>query len=68
MDVGLRTISKGSWKQPHGGREGGEGMSWKYAAPQRCDFDTEEEYEEAMSYYEDAADLYAEEYIERSRR
>lgn len=39
-------------------------MSWRYAAPQRCDFDTEEEYEDARAYYEDAADLYAEEYIE----
>ena len=42
-------------------------MSWKYTAPCRCDFDTEEEYQEALRYYEDAADLYAEEYIERTR-
>lgn len=42
-------------------------MSWKYAAPQRCDFDSEEEYLEAMSYYEEAADMYAEEYVERRR-
>lgn len=42
-------------------------MSWKYAAPQRCDFDTIEEYREAMRYYEEAADLYAEEYMERMR-
>ena len=40
-------------------------MAWKYAAPQRCDFDTDEEYEEAIAYYQDAADLYAEEYLER---
>jgi hypothetical protein len=48
-------------------REGGESMSWKYVAPQRCDFDSEEEYLEAMSYYEEAADMYAEEYVERRR-
>jgi hypothetical protein len=42
-------------------------MSWRYSAPCRCDFDTNEEYQEALSYYEDAADMYAEEYIERMR-
>lgn len=42
-------------------------MSWRYIAPLRCDFDTEEEYKEALSYYEDAADLYAEQYFERTR-
>lgn len=48
-------------------REGGAGMSWRYSAPQRCDFDSEDEYKEAVSYYEDAADMYAEEYMENSR-
>ena len=42
-------------------------MSWRYSAPCRCDFDTNEEYQEALSYYEEAADMYAEEYIERMR-
>lgn len=42
-------------------------MSWIYAAPQRCDFDSDEEYKDAMGYYEDAADLYAEEFLERVR-
>ena len=42
-------------------------MSWRYSAPCRCDFDTNEEYQEALSYYEDAADMYTEEYIERMR-
>lgn len=42
-------------------------MSWRYSAPCRCDFDTNEEYQEALSYYEDAADMYAEEYIEKMR-
>lgn len=42
-------------------------MSWKYVAPQRCDFDSLDEYKEALSYYEDAADLYADEYYERTR-
>ena len=42
-------------------------MSRRYSAPCRCDFDTNEEYQEAMRYYEDAADMYAEEYMERTR-
>lgn len=42
-------------------------MSWKYSAPQRCNFETDEDYQDAMSYYEDAADMYAEEYMERTR-
>lgn len=42
-------------------------MSWKYAAPKRCDFDTQEEYEDALAYYQDAQDMYAEEYIEKTR-
>lgn len=42
-------------------------MSWLHSAPCRCDFDTNEEYQEAMRYYEDAADMYAEEYMERTR-
>ena len=42
-------------------------MSWRYSAPQRCDFGTDEEYQNAMSYYEDAADMYADEYMERVR-
>ena len=42
-------------------------MSWKYSAPQRCDFDSDEEYNEAISYYEDAIDMYSEEYYERTR-
>ena len=42
-------------------------MSWRYSAPCRCDFDTNEEYQEALSYYEDAADMYAEEFMERMR-
>lgn len=42
-------------------------MSWRYSAPQRSDFDSEEEYQEAMSYYEDALDMYAEEYFDRSK-
>lgn len=41
-------------------------MSWRYSAPQRCDFDSEEDYNEVMSYYEDALDMYAEEYYERT--
>lgn len=42
-------------------------MSWRYSAPCRCDFDTIEEYEDALRYYEDAEDMYAEEYLERQR-
>lgn len=42
-------------------------MSWRYYAPQRCDFHSDEDYRDAVSYYEEAADMYAEEYIERMR-
>lgn len=42
-------------------------MSWKYQAPQRCNFDTDEEYEYAMDCYEGAEDMYAEEYFYRQR-
>ena len=42
-------------------------MSWRYSAPQRCDFDSEEDYNEAVSYYENALDMYADEYYERTR-
>ncbi len=42
-------------------------MAWSYAAPQRCDFDSEEDYQDAMVYYENAADMYAEEYLDSVR-
>lgn len=42
-------------------------MTWRYSAPQRCDFDNEEDYEDALSYYDCAADMYADEYYERTR-
>lgn len=42
-------------------------MSWRYSAPSRCDFDSEEEYEDALRYYQDAEDMYAEEYFEIRR-
>lgn len=42
-------------------------MSWRYSAPQRCDFDSEEDYENAMSAYENALDSYVEDYEERTR-
>lgn len=42
-------------------------MIWRYSAPQRCDFDSDEDYEDALIYYESAADMYAEECMERTR-
>lgn len=42
-------------------------MSWRYREPIRSDYDTQEEYESALSAYEDALDSYCEEYIERKR-
>lgn len=42
-------------------------MSWRYREPLRCDFDTDEEYEEAYGYYEDAESDYIAEYEERCR-
>ena len=49
------------------GREGGAGMSWRYSPPAIEDYDSIEEYEEAMSLYESAEDDYAESYHERIR-
>jgi hypothetical protein len=37
------------------------------SAPQRCDFDTEEDYEYAIDCYECEEDLYAEDYFLRKR-
>ena len=39
----------------------------RYIAPQPCDFDSDDEYQEAISYYENALDMYAEEYYERTK-
>ena len=45
-------------------------MSWRYTAPLRSAFDSEEEYLVALACYEDAEDNYAdqcmEEYYERT--
>lgn len=42
-------------------------MAFRYRAPLPCDFDTEEEYEEALSYYYDAMDDFSDSYEERRR-
>lgn len=63
----LISLRKGFREENDKRGEGGKSMSWRYAAPQRCDFDSQEEYEEAISYYEEAADLYADEYFERTK-
>lgn len=42
-------------------------MSWRYTEPQRCDFDSDEDYEHAITTYENALDMYVEEYYERTR-
>lgn len=39
-------------------------MSWKYKAPLRMDYDSDEEYEAALEIYDTAYDDYAESYIE----
>lgn len=39
-------------------------MAFKYKEPQRCDYDTEEEYEEAIEIYESALDDYCDRYEE----
>ena len=45
-----------------------EFVDWLNGNPEDdSDFDSEEEFQDAMSYYEDAADMYAEEYYERTR-
>ena len=42
-------------------------MSWKYTFPKVSDYDTMEEYQEAVDAFYVAADSYAEEYYERTR-
>jgi hypothetical protein len=42
-------------------------MAWKYREPQPSDYETDEEYEEAISAYESAMDDYCDEYLERQR-
>lgn len=42
-------------------------MSWKNCGPSREEYDTEEEYQEALEAYESALDDYVEEYLERRR-
>ena len=37
---------------------------WRYRIPLREDFSTEEEYNEALAWYESAMDMYEEECIE----
>jgi hypothetical protein len=42
-------------------------MSWKYRPPLRSDYDTEEEYQEALDNYYRAQDDYCDEQWERER-
>ena len=42
-------------------------MSWKYKKPQRDDYDTEEDYEEACEDYDNALDDYCA-WVEEHRR
>lgn len=42
-------------------------MSWNYKCPQPEDYDTLEEYEEAVRAYEAAEEEYVERYLERKR-
>ena len=40
---------------------------WKYREPRPEDYDTDEEYQEALAAYESALYDYCEEYLERDR-
>ncbi len=40
-------------------------MSWRYDRPRFEDYDTEEEYEQALEGYERALDDYTDDYLER---
>ena len=42
-------------------------MSWRYREPQRADYDSDEEYEEAYAIYDSACTDYVERYRERCR-
>lgn len=43
-------------------------MSWRYRKPQLDEYDTEEEYEDALRAYENALDDYCDWVEERRRR
>lgn len=40
---------------------------WKYTEPSRDDYDTDEEYQRAQEAYEQALDVYVDDYIDRRR-
>ena len=40
---------------------------WKYREPQPEDYETEEEYEDALAAYDRALDAYADDYIDSRR-
>lgn len=40
---------------------------WKYTEPSRDDYDTDEEYQRALEAYEQALDVYVDDYIDRRR-
>jgi hypothetical protein len=42
-------------------------MAFRYKEPQRSDYETDEEFEEAIAIYESAMDDYCERYLERKR-
>ena len=51
-----------------GGFQGGAGMSFYHCQPPKEeDYSSEEEYQEALSAWEDAEDIYIEDYLERRR-
>lgn len=39
-------------------------MSWNYKEPSREDYDTDEEYESALRFYDDAENDYIDRYVE----
>lgn len=67
MAFGLWYLRKGVWEVLYDQRrEGGAGMS-PSTYPRRSDYDSLEEYYEAIDAWYDAADQYTEEYYERTR-
>lgn len=62
----IRTVVRHGLRGLSGNQKGSGGLAmWKYREPRPEDYDTQEEYEEALAAYESALYDYCEEYLER---
>ena len=62
------TLCLGSHEVVPGGIQGGSDMSFNHWQPPKAeDYSSDEEFQEALSAWEDAEDIYIEDYLERRR-